>query len=362
MFAYVGCRTTRERNARGRGLGVYRLDDAAGVWSQIQLLGDLVNPSYLTFGDAGRVLYVVHGDSFEVSAFRVDAGNGTLTFLNQQSTQGRNPVHLAVDPANRFLVVANYATGSLASLPIATDGSLEPVCHLLELTGEQGPHRSGQTCSHPHQVLPEPNGSCFIVPDKGVDTTFIIRLDGESGRLHLDEARRSASRPGAGPRHGVFHPGGCILYVVNELDSTITTFRYHSETRTLHPIEVISTLPAHFFGANSGAAIAVLPSGRFVYVSNRGHDSVAIFAVDPKNFTLRPTGWTPTVGEVPRFMTLDPSGQILFVANEASDTIVAFRVDPASGALTPTGQIVEAGSPVCILFSTGDRLKQTGIP
>jgi 6-phosphogluconolactonase (cycloisomerase 2 family) len=350
MFAYVGCRTTRERHARGRGLGVYRLDEPSGVWTSVQVVDDLVNPSYLAFNRAGRVLYVVHGDHSDVSAFRIDPQSGTLAFLNRQSTYGLNPVHLVVDPENRFLLVANYATGSLALLPIARNGGLQPVCDLMLLPGETGPHRAGQAFSHPHQVLLDPSGSCFIVPDKGLDTTFVVEIDRDRASLRLDPVRRSAARPGAGPRHAAFHPTAPVLYLVNELDSTVTTCRFDAPSRSLSPIELASTQPADFFGANSGGAIAVLPSGRFVYVSNRGHDSVAIFAVDTESHALTAIGWVPTQGTVPRFMTLDPSGQVLFVANEGSDTIVPFHVDQASGALTQTGRMIETGSPVCILF------------
>ena len=352
MYAYVGCRTTRKRNARGRGLNVYRLEDGpSGSWTQIQEVVDLVNPSYLTFDQTGGMLYVVHGDQSEVSAFRVDRQTGTVAFLNRQSTYGLNPVHLAVDPSNRFLMVANYATGSLALLPLASNGALEPVCDLLLLPGETGPHRQQQSFSHPHQVLLDPAGSCFIVPDKGLDTTFIVEIDGDRGALKLDLSRSMAARPGAGPRHAVFHPTAPMLYLVNELDSTVTTCKYDAAPRTLNPLELVSTQPADFFGSNSGAAIAILPSGRFAYVSNRGDDSVAIFAVDPESRRLSAIGWVPTRGTMPRFMTLNPSGELLFVANEGSDTIVPFHVDQQSGALSPTGLAIETGSPVCILFS-----------
>jgi 6-phosphogluconolactonase (cycloisomerase 2 family) len=348
MLAYVGCRTTRKRNARGRGLGVFRLERPDGPWQPVQMVEGLVNPSYLAMDRSHRTLYTVHGDQSEVSAFRIDPADGRLTFLNRQSTYGINPVHLVVEAGNRFLLVANYGTGSVVSLPIAGDGSLERVRDLLLLSGETGPHRIGQGFSHPHQILPDPAGTGFIVPDKGLDATFVVELDSVLGTMRADAKKRSAARPGAGPRHAAFHPTAPILYLLNELDSTITTCR--SDGTSLTPFEVVSTQPSDFFGANSGAAIAVLPSGRFVYVTNRGHDSVAIFAVDWESHALEAVGWVPTQGTVPRFMTLDPSGEILFVANEGSDTVVSFRVDQATGALTPTGNVLETGSPVCVLF------------
>jgi 6-phosphogluconolactonase len=353
MFAYVGCRTTRERNARGRGLGVYRLERPDSAWTAVQLIEGLINPSYLIRDPSGRTLYAVHGDQSEVSAFRVNPADGRLTFLNQQSTYGSNPVHLVLDPTGRFLLIANYATGSLAVLPIAEDGSLEPVGDLVLLPGQTGPHKIGQGFSHPHQILLDPAGACFIVPDKGLDATFVVELD--QGKLRLDLDRRSTTRPGAGPRHAAFHPTAPILYLLNELDSTIATCGYDMALHRLDPIELVSTQPADFFGANSGAAIAVLPSGRFVYATNRGHDSVAIFAVDPQTYRLTLAGWVSTGGKVPRFMTLDPSGHVLFIANEASDTIVSFHIDQASGRLTQTGQKLETGSPVCVLFGPSGR-------
>lgn len=348
MFVYIGSRTTRERNARGQGLGVYRLGQPDGAWEQVQMVEGMINPSYLALDQAGRTLYAVHGDQSEVSAFRVDPANGQLTLLNQQSTGGTNPVHLALDPTGKFLIVANYATGSLVVLPVANDGALEPVSGLVVLPGEPGPHKAGQSFSHPHQVLLAPSGGGFIVPDKGLDAVFVVEL--EAGKLNLDPARRMIARPGAGPRHAAFHPTASILYVLNELDSTITTCRYDTAARRLEPLELLPTQPADFFGENSGAAIVVPPSGRFVYTTNRGHDSIAIFAVDPETWRLRHAGWVSSGGRTPRFMTLDPTGKVMFVANEASDTIVSFHIDQASGGLTPTGQVLETGSPVCLLF------------
>jgi 6-phosphogluconolactonase len=352
MFAYVGCRTTRKRNARGHGLGVYRLDDGPnGDWTKVQEVGDLVNPSYLAFDRSGHMLYVIHGDHSEVSAFKVDRASGMLAFVNRQSTYGLNPVHLILDPTGRYLLIVNYATGSVVSLPIASDGSLGAVADLVLLPGEIGPHRQQQSFSHPHQLLLDPSASCVLVPDKGLDTTFMLEIDAETGALNLDLSRNLAARPGAGPRHAVFHPTAPMLYLVNELDCSVTACQYDAATRTLTPLNLVSTQPAGFFGANSAAGIVVLPSGRFVYISNRGHDSVAIFAVDTDSHWLKPIGWVPTQGAIPRFITLDPSGRTLFVANEGSDTIISFDIDEANGALTPTGRVIETGSPVCLVFS-----------
>ena len=343
MRAFVGCRTTRERQARGEGLAVYTA--APGGWTRTQLV-PMINPSFLAFGPGRRTLYTVHGDGSTVSALRIESGG--VVPLGMQPTGGRNPVHLALNDTERFLIIANYATGTVAALPVATDGSLQPPCSLLALPGQPGPHRTDQACSHPHQVLPSPDGRMLIVPDKGLDRVFALTCDPATGALAI--AGEMASRPGAGPRHAAFHPTAPILYVVNELDSSLTTCRLGGDG-SITPLQVLPTLPPYFFGASTSAAIVAAPSGRFVYTSNRGHDSVAAFAVEPGGDSLRPLGWTASLGVTPRFMTLDPSGNTLFVANEESDTIVAFTI-AADGRLQSAGTVATTGSPVCILFAS----------
>lgn len=342
MRAFVGCRTTRERDARGEGLGVYQVDDA-GNWVRTQLL-PMVNPSFLAFGLGRQVLYTVHGDGSDITALRI--GSGQVAMLNTQPTGGRNPVHLAFDRTGQFLVVANYATGTVVTLPVAEDGSLQPVCSLLPLPGQPGPHRTDQAASHPHQVLPSPDGRFLIVPDKGFDRCFALTCDASTGELAI--AGDMAARPGAGPRHGAFHPAVPILYLANELDSSVTTCRLNSDG-SLTALQVLPTLPPDFFGASTVAAIVATACGRFVHVSNRGHDSIASFAVEPGSYTLRPLSHTASLGSTPRFITLDPSGRTLIVANETSDRIIAFT-GAAEGHLAPAGTLAATGSPVCILF------------
>jgi 6-phosphogluconolactonase len=344
MFAYVGSRTTRERGSRGDGLSVYRVDDTSQGWTLLQTVGGLVNPSYLAFDRTGRILFAVHGDRSEVSAFAIGA-DGRLTWLNRQDVAGRNPVHLAVDASNRFLLVANYATGAVVSLPIAADGRLEPVCHILDLPGEAGPHRVEQGSSHPHQILADPAHRFFIVPDKGLDCVFSLAVDAGSGRLSI--AGRVGARAGAGPRHAAFHPAGDVMFLANELDSTVTTLAYEAETGRMEALDVVSSLPRDFFASTTSAAIVA--TGSCVYVSNRGHDSVARFGFDPAARRLELLDWTASGGQTPRFMTAGPSGR-LYVANEQSDTIVPFPLDPQSGALMAPGGAIGAGSPVCVLF------------
>jgi 6-phosphogluconolactonase (cycloisomerase 2 family) len=350
MFAYVGCYTSRERNGHGEGISVYRVDARSGEWSQVQVVKDLVNPSWLTLDRQQRFLYAAHGDGHEATAFAIDRDSGRLTLLNRQPTNGRNGVRLAVDASNRFAVLANYSTGTVAVLPINPDGSLGPLADLVTLQGKPGPHRTEQASSHPHDIVFDPRGRFIVVPDKGLDATFVFRLDTTTGKLVAADPPSVASRPGAGPRHVDFHPSKPYAYQINELESTITTFQFDPQHGELMPLQTITTLPSSFTGNSTTSEIAVAPSGKFVYGSNRGHDSIAIFAVDDATGVLSTVGWESTQGKVPRFFALDPSGTFLYAANQTSDTIVVFRVDSATGKLNPTGHVVATGSPSSIVF------------
>jgi 6-phosphogluconolactonase (cycloisomerase 2 family) len=347
MFAYVGSFTTAKRKARGDGINVYRMDVATGRWTHLQNVGDLVNPSFLAPSPDQRFLYAVHGDGEHATAFARDGASGHLTPINQAATGGSNGVRQAVDPSARFMIVANYASGSIAVLPIAPNGSLADRHQLVALPGERGPHPVEQTSSHPHDVVFDPSGRFVLIPDKGLDRVFVFAFDAERGKLGAPGAVKT--RPGAGPRHLAFHPRLPIAWALNELDSTITTYRF--DRGTLAPFATLPTLPRDFAGASTTAEIAVAPDGRFVYASNRGHDSVALFAADAADGSLTALGWQPTHGHGPRFIALDPAGRFLYAANELSDTIVTFHRDAGSGALTPTGEMIANGSPVAIVFA-----------
>ena len=348
-FAYVGCRTTRERNARGDGINVYRVDARSGRWEHVQLLSGLPNPSFLAFDRTKQCLYTVHGDGSEVSSFRIDPASGRITPLNRQDTQGRNPVHLAVDPANRFVVVSNHITSTLAVLPVQDDGSLGKVVDLVKLQGQVGPHRVEQPFAKPHQNQFDPAGRFVVVPDKGLDRVFTFRLSPE-GKLAAADPPSVQAREASGPRHVAFHPALPYAYVANELDSTVTGYRYEAETGRLTPFQVISSLPQEYTGNSRASEVAVSADGRFVYASNRGFDSVAVLSVDPANGWLTALEFARSEGRTPRFFALDPTGQYMFVANEESDAIVKFTVDRASGKLARTDDVVTTGSPVCIVF------------
>lgn len=351
LFAYVGSRTTRERNARGQGISVYRVDAVTGALDRVQLLGDLVNPSYLALNADGTRLYTVHGDGREASAFAVDRHSGQLALLNRVDTEGLNPVHLAIAPGGRHLVVTNHLGASVVVLPMAADGALQPPVQVLNFDGlaPTGPHRKEQTQAKPHFNPFDPSGRVLLVPDKGLDRVFSFVWDGD--RLQPADPPCAVAREGAGPRSAAFHPRLPLAYVVNELDSTVTTYRIDAGTGGLQPLHWLSTLPASFCGNGRAAGIQVDATGQHLYTSNRGHDSIAVFSLDAATGLPAFTEAVPTGGRTPRFFTLSPDGRMLFALNEDSDGIVPFAVDADTGRLDRRGDAVHCGSPVCMVFS-----------
>ena len=355
FFAYVGCRTSRERNARGDGINLYRLEGDGVAWTHVQRVADLLNPSFLAFDRGQRCLYAVHGDASEISAFGIDPVSGRLTLLNRQSTQGKNPVHLTIDPTNKFVVVANHLTtgdyvSSLVVLALNVDGSLGALTDHVPLRGKPGPHRVEQPFAKPHQVQYDPGDRFIVVPDKGLDLVSTYTLD-PAGKLRAIDAPPLTVREGAGPRHVSFHPARPYAYVLDELDSTVLACRFDGQRGTLAPFQIVPSLPDAFVGNSHASEIEVSRDGRFVYASNRGFDALGIFAVEQATGRLSPVGWQESAGRTPRFFALDPTGRRLFVANEDSDTIISFEVDQATGALKELGTAARTGSPTCILFS-----------
>ena len=350
VYAYAGCFTTVQRYARGDGIHVHRLDLQTGAWTHVQFLGNLVNPSFLVISRDQRRLYSVHGDETYATAFSVDRDTGHLTLLNRAQTSGRNGVHQAIDPSGRFLLVANYATGSVSVMPIRPDGGLADATQVVPLPGQPGPHRVEQTGSHPHQIVFDPSGRYVVVPDKGLDRVFVFVFDPATGTLTATVQGAAVARSNSGPRHAAFHPVLPVIWVFNEIGSTVVTYYWDSERGHLRPAQILPTLPPDYTGENLGAEIVVSSGGRFVYCSNCGHDSIAIFAADPATGLLTSAGWVSTQGRTPRFIGFDPSYRFLYAANEQSDTIVVFRVDAATGRLAPTGQVIRNASPVTIAF------------
>lgn len=349
LYAYMGCYTTAQRSARGDGIHVYRVDTQTAQWTHVQHVGGLVNPSFLAISGDRRRLYSVHGDETYATSFTVDPANGFLKLLNRAETGGRNGVHLAIDPGSRFLLVANYASGNVAVLPIRADGSLTDAVQVVALPGQPGPHRIEQTSSHPHHVVFDPGGRSVLVPDKGLDRVFVFRFDPSAGKLTPTEQGSAIMRAGSGPRHAAFHPRMPFAWVLNEIASTVATCFWDAERGSLRPVQILSTLPPDYTGENTAAEIAVGSEGSFVYCSNRGHDSIAAYAVDPHTGLLTSAGWTSSGGRTPRFIGFDPSRSWLCAANEQSDTVTAFRVG-ATGRLTAVGSPVQNASPVSIAF------------
>lgn len=350
VFAYVGCFTTAKRKGRGDGIHVYKIDSRTRVWTQTQVLGGLENPSFLAFGPGGKVLYSSHGDENYATAYTIDAETGSIAVLNKGATGGTNGAHLAISPNGKFAIVANYTSGTLAVLPVKADGGLGDFVQLIKLDGAPGPHRVEQPGSHPHQIIFAPGGSFVLIPDKGLDRVFIFRFNADSGNLTPADPGSIQTRSGAGPRHLAFHPTLPMVWVLNELGNTVTTCRWDAAKGTLTVLRTLPTLPEDFTGDSTAAELALSPNAKFLYTSNRGHDSIAAFAVDPKTGFLRSVGWTPAGGKVPRYITIEPSGRYLLSTNEQSDTITRFRIQPANGALHPEGSPIPNGTPVTVAF------------
>ena len=352
LYAYVGCYTTARRYARGDGIHVYRVDPGTGAWTHVQHVGNLVNPSFLVLRRDQRYLYAVHGDESYATSFAVDRDTGFLTLLNRVETGGRNGVHQAIDASGKFMVVANYGTGNVSVLPVRQDGTLGDQLQVVPLPGLPGPNRIEQASSHPHQIVFDPSGKYVVAPDKGLDRIFIFSFDPATGKLTPTEQGSAVARSGSGPRHAAFHPTLPVLFVLNEIGSSIATYYMDAEHGSLRPVQILPTLPSDYTGESTAAEIAVSAGGRFVYCSNRGHDSIAMFAADPGTGLLTSIGWSPSRGRVPRFIGFDPSRRFLYAANEQADTVVSWLADSSTGRLTPTEQVVRNASPCAIAFAT----------
>lgn len=337
--------------------GIYTtvLDPATGTLSQPVLAGKAQNPSFVAIHPNKRFLYAVgegarpkdRGGKGAV-AFSIDQTSGRLTELNQQDAGGAAPCHLVVDPAGTRLIVANYGSGSVAVFPVAADGRLGARAQLIQHQGS-GPNERRQKGPHAHGVTLDSAGRHALICDLGIDKVMVYRLAGEGVSLRPANPPSASTPPGAGPRHAALAPDDRHLFVINELDSTITTYAWSAVAGALKQLGTVSTLPPGFADRNSTAEIAVHPSGRFVYGSNRGHDSIAVFAFDADSATLKPVQIQPCGGKTPRCFTLDPSGRFLLVANQASNNVVAYRIDAESGRLSATGSEITVSMPVCVV-------------
>ncbi len=342
---------------QGQGIYVYRLDLASGAMEQCGLAEEGgPNPSYLAFDPSRRFLYAVNElKEFEgaptgaISAFAVDPASGALSFLNRKATHGTDPCHLTVHQTGRYVLVANFMSGSVCVLPIREDGSLGDATDVVQHQGSSiDPVR--QAGPHAHAVTLDDSGRYAFIPDLGLDKLMIYTFDAGRGKLAPhDEQPWVETAAGAGPRQLVMHPGGGYAYLINELDSTMTAFRYDRESGSLQEIQTLSTLPEDFEGASTCAEVQIAPSGEFLYGSNRGHDSIVVYAIDQRDGRLTCIGHESTQGKTPRNFVVGPAGDCLLVANQDTDNVVIFRLDPASGTLIATGH-TDVPTPVCVKF------------
>ncbi len=347
-FVYVGA----ARGETGEGIYIYRLDRKSGELHPLSVVTGVSNPSFLAIHPNGRYLYAIDEDRSlspsegGVSAFAIDPESGSLTHINRQVSHGQGLCHIFVDRTGRSLLTAHYGGGSISALRILEDGSLGEATVVIQHEGSSVHPR--QTAPHPHSIFLDPGNAFAFVPDLGLDRVMIYRFDADTGQLAPNETPWATVAPASGPRHFAFHPDGKRGYVINELSSTITAFDYDAERGSLTEIQTISTLPEGFDEESWTAEILVHPSGRFVYGSNRGHDSIAIFAVDGGSGCLTLVGFEPTQGGHPRNFAMDPTGTYLYAENRDSDTIVAFAIDQETGKLQPTGHVTQVPRPVCI--------------
>jgi 6-phosphogluconolactonase len=357
VAVYVGTYT----GAGSRGIHRFELDPASGAWTDPILAGESENPSFLALHPNGRILYAVnevgdHGGarSGAVSAFAVDRATGRLQLLGRQASGGADPCHLAVDREGRNALVANYGGGSVAVLPIGADGTLRPASEIRRQEGT-GPDRVRQEKPHAHAIVLDGAERFALAADLGADRIFVYRFGAAAGSLEPNQPGAAELEPGSGPRHLAWHPSGKYLYAINELRSTVTAFRYDAGRGALEPFQTVSTLPPGFSGQSTAAEVAVSPDGRFLYASNRGDDSLAMFTIDAASGALVPTGRVPSGGHMPRQFAIDPSGRWLLVANQDSDAIAIFRLDPATGRPEPVGRQVPISRPACVLFAPPPR-------
>jgi 6-phosphogluconolactonase len=342
--------------AKSKGIYVSRFDSNIGKLSAPELAAETINPTFLAVAPGGKFLYTVNEvDEISgkpggaVSAFARDASTGKLTLLNQQDSGGSGPCHISADATGKCLLVANYGSGSVAALPIYADGSLGEATTVLQHTGS-GANPSRQAGPHAHFILPSPDNRFTLDCDLGLDKIFINHLDANTGKLTASEPPFATVAPGSGPRHLVFSPDGRFVYLINEMGGTITVFSYADTNAAMTEVQTTSTLPKDFSGKNTAAEIAVHPNGKFLYASNRGHDSIAVFAVNPQTGQLTFVEHQSTMGRAPRHFAIDPTGRWLLAENQASSSVVVFAIDSDTGKLKPTGQTVAIGSPVCAVF------------
>jgi len=355
LLVYVGTYTTGASTSKG--IYALRLDAKTGQLSAPELAVEVVSPSFLALHPSKPLLYAISETAkFQdkpgggVTAFKIEK-NGTLTKLNEQGSGGSGPCFVSIDKTGSRAFVANYGSGSIASFPLESNGRLKPAASTIQHEGSSvNPTR--QKGPHAHSINPDPSNTFAVAADLGLDKVFVYRVDPKAGTLVPNDPPSVSAAPGSGPRHLAFHPNGRYAYVADEMTSSVTGYSWDATRGVLTEFQTISMLPAEgFSGTNSAAEIQVHPSGQFVYASNRGHDSIVIYAVDQQSGRLTLVGHQPTGGKTPRNFGIDPTGSYLLAANQASDSVVAFKIDKASGKLTATGATAHIAAPVCVRFA-----------
>jgi 6-phosphogluconolactonase len=354
-LAYIGTNTDKS----SKGIYVFRFNASTGKLTPLGLAAESKNPSYLAIHPGHRFLYATNEGNNSgadkngaVSAFSIDRGTGKLTFLNQVSSRGAGPCHVTVDKTGKNVFVANYDSGSVAVLPLNPDGSLREASAFIQNHGSSV-DKERQEGPHAHCIGTSPDNRFTLAADLGLDEMLVYRFDPVRGSLTPNDPPFAKSPAGAGPRHFDFSPDGRFVYVINEMQGSVSTFSYDAARGALKLQETVSTLPAGYkvTADDSASEIRVHPSGKFLYGSNRGHDSIAVFAIDPAKGTLTPVERVSTQGKTPRGFGVDPTGSYLVAGNQDSDSLVVFHIDPQTGRLTPTGQKLDVPTPVDVEFA-----------
>jgi len=351
---YVG--TYTEEGGKSKGIYAFRYDPGTSEITPLGLAAETTNPSWVALHPTGRFLYAVNEvgkykgpNSGGVSAFSVDHATGKLTFLNEVASRGADPCYITVDKTGKYVLVANYTGGSVAAFPILADGKLGEASSFVQHTGK-GTNPERQEGPHAHSIDLSSDNRFAMVDDLGLDELLVYKFDNGKGSLTPNDPPFAKLDAGAGPRHFVLRPDGKFAYVIAEMAHTVTVFSNDAASGKLQSIQTVTTLPKDFTGRNDDAEIRIHPSGKFLYASNRGDDSIAIYAIDQAKGTLTQVAITHTGGKEPRSFEIDPTGAVLFAANQKSDNIVVFKIDSKSGQLTPTGKVLDVGAPVCIKF------------
>jgi len=348
-LALVGTYTNKTAS---KGIYAFDFDSSTGKLTPKGLAAETPDPSWVVIHPNGKFAYAANesGKQSTITAFALDGQSAKLTKLNRLPALGDDPCYLSFDKSGKFLFVANYTSGNVAVFPILPDSKLGPHTALVKDAGPLGPNRERQEGPHAHWAQTSPDNRFVFVSDLGLDEVLSYRFDSAKGTLTPNDPPFTRLVPGAGPRHGAFSSEGKFLYAVSELNSTVTVFSYDSAKGTLHQLQAVSTLPTDFQGRNDDAEIAVHPSGKWLFASNRGHDSIAVFSIDSASGKLTPVGDFPTGGKEPRHFGIDPTGRYLLAENQKSNSIVVFRIDAATGALAQVSQINDIPSPVCLAF------------